>query len=153
MRETAKYVVMLEAETASANSTHQSKALDCKGFNRAEIVIYASPAASASNKPAVLTLGEADDTTTTNTNITAFVGGGTGGFTIPNMEGTQSATTYLPYAVFDVDLRGRMRYLMLDITAANGQTAGTWTAIARLSKAITSKDGATAQNARVVVQG
>lgn len=95
------------ADTAT-NATHQHS-IDTLGFDYASIDVVFEPVAAAGTNSAVavaLKLQEGD-TTASYSDITAFVGGGTGGFTIP----TPDTTTDANVVRFDVDMRGRKRYL------------------------------------------
>lgn len=145
--ERGKYLVMLDAASATNGGTLTSNKLDTKGFKRAKIMIWSTTAAT-NKAPSTLTLSEADDTTTTMTDIAAFTGGT--GFTIPTPEGTQSDSTYKAYCVMDVDLRGRKRYLTLTVVPATTQT---YYAIAELLKGEESPNTAAESNARGYVAG
>ena len=95
------------ADTAT-NATHQHS-IDTLGFDYASIDVVFEPVAAAGTNSSVavaLKLQEGD-TTSSYSDITAFVGGGTGGFTIP----TPSDSTSANVVRFDVDMRGRKRYL------------------------------------------
>jgi len=99
-------------ETVTAN-------VDTLGYSYAAIDVVLGTSNTVSNKPTTLKLAESDDTVVTNfADITAFVGGGTGGFTIPNAD-TANANIYR----FNVDLRGRKRYLKMTVTPRTTQLA------------------------------
>lgn len=86
--------------------------VDTLGYQEAAIdVIMDSQAATTSNL-AVLTIGEGD-TSTANTAISGLTGDATDGFTIPATQTTPGVTR------INVDLRGRKRWLSLDITAGD----------------------------------
>lgn len=113
-----KYFIAVNSVSASTGDTVTSTPIDCLGFDELAIVVDATSAAT--NKAlSVLKLSESDDTTTTTTDITAFVGGGAGGFTIPTPSGATSAK---PHAVFRLDLRGRKRYITVRIAPTTTQT-------------------------------
>jgi hypothetical protein len=129
------------AATASGN-------IDVLGFDYVTIDVLLPTADVVSNKPTVLKLSESDDTVVTNfTDITAFVGGGTGGFTIPNAI-TAATSITLPYATFNVDARARKRYLKLSVSPATTQVVN---AVAQLTRA--EQTPATSLQATVVVNG
>lgn len=153
MNSSAKYCVMLEAASETNGGSIVSNKLDCKGYGRARIMVWATTAAT--NKlPSTFKLSEADDTTTSITDIVAFTGGTatstSAGFVIPLTEGTQSDSTYKPYAVFDVDLRGRQRYLTLTVVPTTTQT---YFAIAELVKGQEDPNTTTERNCRVFAAG
>jgi hypothetical protein len=149
-----KYLVMLDAASETNGGTLTSNKLDTKGFKKARIVVWSSTAAT--NKiPTTLKLSEADDTTTTMTDIVAFTGGtsvvaGSTGFVIPTPEGTQSDSTYKPFMVFDADLRGRKRYLTLTIVPITTQT---YYALAELTRGEEMPNTTTEANIRGYAEG
>ena len=98
--------------TASAN-------IDCIGFDFLTLDVFGSTVAATSNKPSVLKISESDTTNATDfADVTALVGGGTGGFTIPNWA---TNTTTNKTVKFNVDLRTRKRYLKLTISPLTTQ--------------------------------
>lgn len=153
MSKAAKYLVMLEAASETNGGTITSNKLDTKGFGRARIMVWGTTAAT-NKAPTTFKLSEADDTTTSITDIVAFTGGtatsASVGFVIPTPEGTQSDSTYKPYAVFDVDLRGRKRHLTLTIVPTTTQT---YFAIAELVKGQEDPNTTTERNCRVFAAG
>jgi len=124
--------------TAAAN-------LDTKGYDFVSICLAASTSNDATNNFSTLKLAESDDTETTNfADITAFVGDGTGGFTVPS-----ALTTGSQAFQFDVDLRGRKRYLRLSVTPLTTQVLS---AVAALFKGDVTPIAA-AGNVELLVQG
>ena len=114
----AKRVVSILG-TGVTNGATVTANIDTIGFDFASIDLVLGTSNTVSNKPSTLKLSESDDTVVTNfADITAFVGGGTGGFTIPNAD-TSNANVY----VFNVDCRGRKRYLKLTATPVTTQAA------------------------------
>jgi len=113
------------ADTATdATFTHS---IDTLGFDYASVdVVFEAGTAATQDLALVLTVGESDDNTTF-TNITEFVGGGTGGFTIP----TSTSSTESNVARFNLDLRGKGRYLKVSATPADARVSS----VARLGKA------------------
>lgn len=142
-----KYLMMLEAASETNGGVITSNKLDLKGYKRARIVVWATTAATNKAQSA-LKLSEADDTTTTMTDIAAFTGGT--GFPIPPPEGTQLDGTRKPLIVFDVDARGRKRYLTLTITPTTTQT---FTAYAELQRGEEMPNTDSEANVRAYVAG
>ena len=138
----------LEVVLTPASYTNGATAagnLDRQGFDFATIAIAASTSDAATNNFSTLKLAESDETdTTTFADITAFVGDGTGGFTIPN-----AVTTGDQLWQFDVDLRARKRYLRLSVTPLTTQVLS---AVALLFKADETPVAA-AGNVKALVQG
>ena len=101
------------ATNATATGT-----VDVAGWDYMTIDFTHDTAAATSNNPATLQLAEGTVTTyASHTTITEFVGDGTGGFTIPAAD-TSNAQIYR----FNVDLRGRKRYLSIAATTAGAAT-------------------------------
>jgi len=146
----AVYAVLTKQEAATNGATLTSDQLDCLGCDAVTFIVHATTSNNATNKPSVLKLQEADTTDATNfADVTAFVGGGTGGFTIPS---APTSTTTAPYAIWNVDTRYRKRYLRALVSPVTTQT---FSIIAvkpahRLEQVATST---TTINAAVVVNG
>jgi len=100
------------ADTATdATATHT---LDTLGYDYASIdIVFEASTATTDDVANALKLEHSDDNTTF-ANITEFVGGGTGGFTIPGSTVTGAANVVR----FNVDLRGKKRYLKVSATPA-----------------------------------
>lgn len=95
------------AGVSVTNAGTATAVFDCMGARRIVIDVIAATSNTPSNKPSVLKLSESATTDASNySDITAFVGGGTGGFTIPNSD-SSNVNCYK----FNVDLRGRKRYI------------------------------------------
>lgn len=93
-----------------ASSATSTGVIDRLGYDEVKVQVLLDSAASTASNPAVLKLSESDDATTY-TDITAFVGDATDGFTIPAVSAT------LPTVVeMNVDCRARKRYLKLSVT-------------------------------------
>ena len=133
------------APTSATNGGTNTAQIDTLGYDYLELDVGATTANVVSNKPSVLKLSESDDTTTTVTDITKFVGGGTGGFTIPSAD-TSNSVLYK----MRVDLRGRKRYLTLTISPRTTQTH--W-AHANLHRAEQTPNTAALAGATVLVEG
>jgi hypothetical protein len=93
----------------------------------------------------VLKLSESDDNSSY-ADVTAFVGGGTGGFTIPTPSGTSSDVIVR----MDVDCRGKKRYLKVTATP---YTTGTVYTVARLGKGSDGPVSASAKGVDGTVSG
>lgn len=106
-------VPMVLPQSVATNETARG-IVDCKGADYLSVVFTLDTQAATSSNPAVLKLLESDDTVVTNAvDITAFVGDGSGGFTIPD------AVTATGQCVrLNVDLRGRKRYIRCEVTPA-----------------------------------
>jgi hypothetical protein len=127
MFNTRKPVFML-AESSLTNGASATARIDTLGYKYLELFLRQSTSNSTSNKLATCKLSEADVTSSTSaTAITKFVGGGAGGFTIP------AADTANPQAYsFQIDLRGRKRYIFLEVSPVTTQT---FTAVGALGRA------------------
>lgn len=136
-------VITQQSVATSATATGQ---VDTLGFNYATFRVLYNSSAAVSNKPAVIKIGEGD-TSTAHSDITELVGGGTGGFTIPNAN-TASPQVYR----FDLNLNGsRKRYLKASLTPAGA--ANIAAVVCTLSRAAEVPDSTTEQNvvAHVIV--
>lgn len=103
--------------TGVTNGATVTANIDTLGFDSVALDVIMGTADVVSNKPSVLKLAESDDTVVTNfADVTAFVGGGTGGFTIPSAD-TSNANIYR----FNVDCRARKRYLRLSVSPRTTQ--------------------------------
>jgi len=120
----SKQVIAI-SQASTTNAATATGNIDCKGFDYAMIDIIASTSNTATNNFSVLKLSECDTTVASSfADITAFVGDGTGGFTIPN-----AVTTGNWGVKMCVDLRGRKRYLKVSASPVTTQVV---TAIANL---------------------
>jgi hypothetical protein len=120
--------------------------VDTKGFARASIDVAYEPVAAAGTNSAVATALklETSDTNGSFGDLTGFVGGTD--FTIPTPANTNDTTVVR----FDVDLRGRKRWLNV---ASTLQTSGGCAAVVRLSKAENGPDSASEKGVAVAVSG
>lgn len=116
-------------ENVTTAQTHEM-VIDRLGYEYVSVDVAQEPWANAgfTSQAAftVLKLAESDDNASY-TDLTAFVGGGTGGFTIP----TPSNTNADVIVRMDVDCRGKKRYLKVTATP---YTTGTIYTVARLGK-------------------
>ena len=142
--------VLALATTSATNGETITASVDTLGFNHLTLGLHLTTSNSTSNKPSVLKLSEADTTDATNfSDITAFVGGGTGGFTIP----AASTSTSTPNVYqFKVDLRGRKRYIKLSYSPVTTQSGTVWANLDKPQKAPTTGTPSAA-GALLVVEG
>jgi hypothetical protein len=119
--------VVAEVPAAAIGSTATaSLTIDTIGYDHASVtVLRASNASTAFAN--VIKVEESDDNLSYS-NVTALVGGGTGGFSIPAVSNT-SVTSVLK---FDIDARAKKRYLKVSYTP--GVTA-TVAIVGRLGRA------------------
>ena len=120
-----------KAETSVALTATHSVEIDTLGFANASIDVLFSPFTSATGPTTavnVLRVAQSDASGSSQTNITGFVGG-----TDFTVGAGITATSSVGYAHrFDIDLRGKRRYLTVYATPAS--TCGVITSC-RLSKA------------------
>ena len=123
--ENDKVVAAVPAGVTGSNET-ATLTIDTLGYDHASVTVLR--AANANTVFAsVLRVAESDDNSSY-TNVTALVGGGVGGFTIPTV-----ANTAQPSVVkLDVDTRSKKRYLRVSVTPT---TAVNVALSARLSRA------------------
>ena len=126
--EASKTVASLSDDLASSG-TH-AMVVDTLGFSHLsmDVCFEAVAAAGTSSTVALVCKLQSSDTTTAGdyVDLTATVGGGTGGFTIP----TPGSTTSDVVVRFDLDLRNAKRYVRTQVTP---RTAGGVYSVARLS--------------------
>jgi hypothetical protein len=115
----SKTVVAING-SAPTNGENVTGQIDCIGYDFATIDIIATTANVVSNKPTVVKLQELD---TTVVSSFADISGAIGGtdFTIPNANTAATAVIQNIYS-FNVDLRGRKRYLQVSYTPRTTQT-------------------------------
>lgn len=143
-----KKLIVLKQEQGTAAGTLTSDLIDTRSFRYLTVDVIATTSNNATNNPSVLKLQEADDTNATSfTDISAFVGDGVGGFTIP---ASPTATTTAPFAEFNVDLKARKRYIRLLVSPLTTQN---FVVIAELGRAEQSPVSTTDRNVAVVVNG
>lgn len=145
----AKKVLVLN-QASTTNGATASGNIDTLGYDYVNLDVIMTTSNDATNNPSVLKLSESDDTVVTNfADITEFVGDGTGGFTIPSAI-TAATSIDGPYATFNVNCRGRKRYLKLSVSPVTTQSI---TAIAQLGRAHEEPVGTTDQSVSVIVNG
>jgi hypothetical protein len=125
--------------TATATLT-----IDTLGYDHASISVLRASNASTVFANAIK-IEESDDSTASYSNVTAFVGGGTGGFTIPGI--AAAATGSASILKLDVDTKAKKRYLKVSYTPGASATVAI---VARLGRGEVSPE--TAAQAGVIGQ-
>ena len=119
--------VVAELPTAAVGSTATaSLTIDTRGYDHASVTVLR--ASNASTVFANVVKVEESDDNSSYSNVTALVGGGTGGFTIPAVSNTSTAAVLK----FDIDTKAKKRYLKVSYTP--GVTA-TVAIVGRLGRA------------------
>lgn len=127
--------------------------VDTLGFSYMELAVIGTTSDAATNNPSVMKVQTSETGSATNvtdvtwSNITALVGDGTGGFTVP---ASPTATTVRPYALLRCDMRGRGRYARLVISPLTSQT---FTVLARLSNGVEMPNTAAEAGVAVLAMG
>ena len=142
--ENTKTVASL-SDDITTSATH-SMEIDTLGFRVASIdVAFEKVAAAGTNSAVALVLKlQHGDSTSSYADLTGYVGGTS--FTIP----TPANTTSDVVVRFDVDLRGKRRYLRV---LATGNATGSVYSVARLGKPEDGPDTATEKGASVAIVG
>lgn len=118
--------IMAISPISKTNGATATGTIDTLGADFVTIDVHTTTADTTTNKLTVLKISESDTTDATNfSDITALVGGGASGFTIPN-----PVTSGDNLHKFNIDARGRKRYLKVTVTPPTTQTI---TAIANLA--------------------
>lgn len=119
--------VLATLPTAAVGATATSTlTIDRLGYDH--VSVSAIRASNASTVFASVLKVEESDNNSDYSNVTALVGGGTGGFTIPAVSDTNSAAI----VKMDIDARAKKRYLKVSMTPGASATLGI---VAHLSKA------------------
>ena len=141
----AKQVIAIN-QASTTNAATASGNIDTLGYSFATIDVIATTSNNTTNNPSVLKIAECDTTVATSfADITEFVGDGTGGFTIP------ASVTSGDWGVkFNVDLRGRKRYLKVSVSPLTTQS---FTCIANLFRASELPTSTTTANVQALVEG
>lgn len=142
--ETTKTLASLSDDIATS-ATH-SHEIDTLGYKYASIDVCFEKVAAAGTNSAVALVCKLQhgDTTSSYSDLTGYVGGTS--FTIP----TPANTTADTVVRFDVDLRGRRRYLKV---MATGNATGSVYSVARLGKPEDGPDTAAEKGANAAVAG
>lgn len=140
--------VVGHTENLTAAQTH-TLVIDRLGYEYVSLVVgqeaWGNAGFTSQASFTVLKLSESDDNSSYS-DVTAFVGGGTGGFTLP----TPTATAGDVVVRMDVDCRGKKRYLKLTATP---YTTGTVYTVARLGKGNDGPVSASQKGVNVTVSG
>ena len=142
--ENTKTVASL-SDDITTSATH-SMEIDTLGFRVASIdVAFEKVAAAGTNSAVALVLKlQHGDSTSSYSDLSGYVGGTS--FTIPTPANTSSDVVVR----FDVDLRGKKRYLKV---LATGNATGSVYSVARLGKPEDGPDTATEKGASVAIVG
>lgn len=139
-----KSVLVLDKRGATNGETVTAN-IDTLGADWMTLDVHSSTSNNTTNNPSTFKLSEGDTTDATAfSDITAFVGDGTGGWTVPSWH-TQTADAKC--VKFDVDLRHRKRYLKLTLTPITTQD---FIAIANLGR---NENTPTSDDQRALVRG
>lgn len=126
--------------TATATLT-----IDTLGYDHASIKVLR--AGNASTVFANVLKVEEGDTTSSYSNVTALVGDGAGGFTVPAASSDTDVTNIVK---MDVDCRARKRYLKVSYSPGASATVGI---VANLSRAEVSPETAAKAGVAALVKG
>ena len=140
--------VVGHTENLTAAQTH-TLVIDTLGFAYVSLDVCQEPWANAGYTSqaafTVLKLAESDNNSSYD-DVTPYVGGGTGGYTIP----TPTSTSTDAVVRMDVDCRGRKRYLRVSATP---YTTGTVYTVARLGKGVEGPVSAASKGVNAAVSG
>lgn len=127
--------VIVVSQASTTNGGTASGNIDTLGYDYVTVDVITATSDSTSNNPSVLKIAEADDTNTASfSDITALVGDGVGGFTIP------AAVTSGNWGVkLNCDLRHRKRYLKVSVSPTTTQVI---TVLANLTRGETAPTAA-----------
>ena len=107
-----KIVAELPTSTTASSGT-ATLTIDTLGYDHASVTVARASNASTTFA-SVLKVEESDSSGSGYSNVTALVGGGTGGFTIPTVSDT-AATSVVK---MDIDTKAKKRYLKVTATPA-----------------------------------
>ncbi len=142
----ATKAVLVLATTSLTNGATGTGSVDTLGFDFLSLDVLQTTSNNTTNNLSVCKLSESDTTDATNySDITAFVGDGAGGFTVPAAD-TSNSQLYK----FNLDLRGHKRYIKFTGSPVTTQSL---TAIANLSKAEQAPVDATGAGVALLVEG
>lgn len=148
MRPSPKLVLPV-APVSKTNGATASASFDCVGYDYLSLATIIPTADTTTDGVSVLKISESDDTTTTVTDITQFVGGtaidSTHGFVLPAGK-TSGNTTVL----MNIDLKKRKRYLTVTCVPRTTQILAV---VGMLQKAEQLPVNATDANVDVQVNG
>jgi hypothetical protein len=138
-----KVVAALPAGVTASSET-ATMTIDTVGYDHASVTVMRASNA-ATTFASVLKVEESDDNSSY-ANVTALVGGGVGGFTIPAV----SATGSVSVVKMDIDTKARKRYLKVSMTPS---TAVNVAMSARLSRGEVSPETAAQAGVIGLVKG
>lgn len=126
MNPNSKAVLVL-ATTSLTNGATGTGSVDTLGYDFLSLDVLQTTSNAVTNNLSVCKLAESDTTDSTNySDVTKFVGDGTGGFTVPNADTSNSQLFKM-----NMNLRGRKRYIKLSASPVTTQSI---TAIANLHR-------------------
>lgn len=138
-----KQVIAIDG-ASTTNAGTATGMIDTLGYDYATIDIKTSTSNDTTNNPSVLKLQEGDTTAITSaSNVSGFVGDTD--FTIP-----AAVTSGSWGCKFNVDLRGRKRYLFVSLSPVTTQTVD---AVANLFHGSDAPNDATKAGVKVLVEG
>lgn len=112
--------VLVIAPVSKTNGATASASFDTLGYDHLSLDVWIPTADTTTDGVSVCKLSESDDTTTTVTDVAAFVGGtqtsATVGFVLPNGNTTLNTSVKM-----NVDLKKRKRYLTLTVVPRTTQ--------------------------------
>jgi hypothetical protein len=132
------------ADTTTAQTAQHT--IDTLGFSYASIdVVFEAAAATTDAICRAVKIEQSDASASGYADVTALVGGGTGGFTIPS-SGSRTAGSNV--VRLNIDTRGMKRYLRVNATPV---AASVVASVARLGRAEAGASDATSSGVQVVV--
>ena len=134
------------ADTTTAQTAQHT--IDTLGFSYASIdVVFEAAAATTDAICRAVKVEQSDASASGYADVTALVGGGTGGFTIPS-SGSRTAGSNV--VRLNIDTRGLKRYLRVNATPV---AASVVASVARLGRGEAGASDATSSGVQVVVSG
>ena len=143
-----KVFIALKQQSETNGGTLTSDNIDTQGHDYVKIIVHGTTSNNATNNPSVLKVQQADTTDATNfADITALVGDGASGFTVPS---SPTSTTNTAFAILNVNMNGKKRYLRVLISPVTTQT---YSAVAILGRSEVRPSGTSAEGAAVIANG
>ena len=142
---TPKSVLMVN-QASTTNGATAAGSVDTKGFDFARISVYLTTTNATGTVPDVLKIGEGA-TTSSYSDVSGYVGGTD--FTLPTTWPTAATDITGPFAVFNVPLAARERYLQVSVSPNTTQLV---TATCDLLRADDAPNSAADANASVLVE-
>jgi hypothetical protein len=138
-----KVVAEIPSSTTASSGT-ATLTIDTAGYDHASVSVLR--ASNAATTFATVCKVEESDDNSSYSNVTALVGGGTGGFSIPAV----SATSSVAILKLDIDTKAKKRYLKISVTPS---TAVNVAIVGRLSRAAVSPASASEAGVIGIVNG